>query len=328
MRVHPSVWILPFAFGATLFGARAAYARDCATDSDCPRGYTCMGTTTSDDGGSTGACSASACQTDSDCAPAFRCEVDAYTQCVGTACSLASVCQPQYDVPCATDGDCGPGFACSGSVGGFNCGAHQDAGYPYGTTMTVPCEDVPKPPFLPPPDSGFDVPPICQPGSTCTANTYKTCQSQAPGSCAVDSDCPATWTCGCEQGGFGGGGDVVLPVDADIATDASCAKTCLAPNSDLSTFGGENGAAGPTFGAAGTGGGSDAGAVENTTTPSLGDDTPKAPAATHPNASDSQGGCTVGGGNADAEWFWAALGGLLVAFRRRSRKAAARVLGR
>jgi hypothetical protein len=312
MRTRPSLWVLPLALGATLFGARAAYARDCAVDSDCPRGYACTGTTASADGGLSGTCSASTCQTDSDCAPAFRCEIDAYTQCVGSECSPASVCQPQYDVPCETDSDCGPGFACSGSAGGYNCGAHQDAGYPYGTTMTVPCADVPKPPLLPSPDSGFNIPPICQPGSTCTANTYKTCESQAPGSCEVDSDCPSTWTCACEQGGFGGGGDVLLPADAD----ASCAKTCLAPNSDLGIYG-ENGA-GATFGPAGTGVGDDAGAAS---TPSLGDDTPKAaPAAPH--ASDSEGGCAVGGGNAGAEWFWAPLGGLVVAFRRRSRQRA------
>jgi hypothetical protein len=316
MRIHLSVWVLPFAFGVTLFGARAAYARDCSVASDCPRGYTCTGAAATDDGGSAGTCLASTCQTDSDCAPAFRCDVDAYTQCVGSACGLASVCQPQYDVPCATDGDCGPGFACSGSVGGFNCGAQQDAGYPYGTTMTVPCEDVPKPPFLPPPDSGFNIPAICQPGSTCTSNTYKTCQSQAPGSCDVDSDCPSTWTCGCQQGGVGGEG----PADPAMATtDASCAKACLAPNSDLAFFGGENGA-GASFGPAGTGVGVDAGAVEGAGTPSLGNDTAKA-AAGAPPAGNSSGGCAVGGGGGGAD-FWAPIGGLLVALRRRCRRRA------
>jgi hypothetical protein len=316
MRKHPSVWVLPFAFGATLFGARAAHARDCAVASDCPRGYTCTGPAATDDGGGAGTCLASACQTDSDCAPGFRCDVDAYTQCVGSACAPASICQPQYDVPCATDVDCGPGFVCSGSFGSYNCGAQQDAGFPYGTTMTVPCEDVPKPPFLPPPDSGFNIPPICQPGSTCTSNTYKMCQSQASGSCAVDSDCPSTWTCGCGAvEGLGGG---LVLADASVTTDASCAKACLAPNSDLAVFGGENGG-GASFGPAGTVAGVDAGAVEGVGTPSPGSDAPKA--AGGPAASNSSGGCALGGGGG-TEWFWAPIGGLLAVFRRRSRRRA------
>jgi hypothetical protein len=314
MRPYPFVWILPLAFGVTLFGARASYARDCSA-SDCPRGYACVDTTASDDGGDAGTCLASACQTDSDCAAGFRCDIDAYTECVGGACGLATVCQPQYDVPCEADGDCGPGFTCSGSVGGYNCGAHQDAGYPYGTTMTVPCEDVPGPPIPLPPDSGFDIPPICQPGSTCTSNTYKTCQSQAPSSCSVDSDCPSTWTCGCEQvGGFGG--ELPLLTDGAVATDAACTKTCIAPNSDLGFFGGENGAGG-TFGP--TLDGFDAATTENTGAPSP-DAAASNTAAAASHASDAQGGCDMGGRTGTAGWLWAPIGALFAASRRRSRR--------
>jgi hypothetical protein len=321
MRTHPSVWILPFVVGATLGGVHAAYARDCSADSDCPRGYTCSGTTTSVDGGETGTCLASACQTDSDCGTGFRCEVDAYTECVGNACAPASICQPQYDVPCETDGDCGPGFACSGSVGGYNCGAHQDAGFPYGTTMTVPCEDVPKPPFLPPPDSGFNIPAICQPGSTCTSNTYKTCQSQAPGSCQIDSDCPSTWTCACEEAGGLGGGLVLA--DASATTSTSCTKACVAPNSDLGAFGGNGTAGGASFGPAGIGGGLDAGTTETAGMAPLDAGAANADVAGS-HASDSQGGCDIGGGSGGADWFWATIGALVAAFPRRWRKAAAR----
>jgi hypothetical protein len=164
-------------------------------------------------------------------------------------------------------------------------------------------------------DSGFNIPAICQPGSTCTSNTYKMCQSQAPGSCDVDSDCPSTWTCGCEAEGLGG--SLVL-ADASMMTGASCTKVCLAPNSDLAIFGGENGAGG-SFGPAGTGVGVDAGAVEGAGVPSPGDDTPKAGA---PPAGNSSGGRAVGGGGGGGDCLWAPIGGLLVAVRRRSRKRA------
>ena len=41
--------------------------------------------------------------------------------------------------------------------------------------------------------------------------------------CSVDSDCPSTWTCGCETNCDG-------PV---LAADGGCTTVCIAPNSDL-----------------------------------------------------------------------------------------------
>ncbi len=70
---------------------------------------------------------------------------------------------------------------------------------PYQTSMTVPCSDVPMPPFLPGPDSGFPfpVPAICDAGSTCLSITSKMCVAQQTAACAIDSDCPSTWACQC-----------------------------------------------------------------------------------------------------------------------------------
>ncbi len=253
-------------FCAGLLPARAAEARDCAANSDCPKGFQCSPIGTSADGGP-GVCSSLPCESDSDCGSGTRCEFDVGTECTGSptgtqVCAPLNVCVPQWQAPCTTDSECGPGFACGGDGGAgypgvsgagyVQCGPGQvDASVPsYATSTTIPCADVPEPP-MPPDfgDSGPQIPVICEPGSTCLSVTWKTCNA-AQTACRADSDCPSTWTCGCADIGVVST-PAIFPDGAVQTSSAPCTTVCLAPNSDLS-WGPLNGAAGASGTAVGS----------------------------------------------------------------------------
>ncbi|HLK36983.1 MAG TPA: hypothetical protein VKU41_09560 [Polyangiaceae bacterium] len=224
-----------------------AQARTCSAASDCPKGFDCQPAGMGPDGGPANACVSLSCQSNADCGPGLSCYADMGTRCQtsedgGQTCGPYNACVPQWEAPCVADPDCGPGYTCPPSTfGSYNCGKDQDASLPsYATVSTVPCSAVPKPPFLPPPDSGFVIPSICEAGTTCTKVTWNTCVAQNTGACRVDSDCPQTWTCAC-QSTCG-----ALPPGSGI--DAGCTLGCIPPNSDLSTVTCNGVAGGPSFG--------------------------------------------------------------------------------
>jgi MYXO-CTERM domain-containing protein len=282
-----SCWIL--ACSALLLAAlstREAYARSCAAVTDCAKGFGCEPSGTASDGGPAGTCVSLPCQSDSDCGPGLSCYLDMGTYCTttadgGTSCAPGSACVPQWDAPCTGNTDCGPGFTCSPGPKSWNCGKDQDASQPpYVTSMIVPCSDVPS---LGPP--GFDA-------------------SSLP-FCAVDSDCPSTWTCQCQMT-CGGGSSLEATTDAGKASvDAGCTMACIPPNSDLlvGTCGGGGAAFGPENGGATTPpAASDAGTTPNATGRS---DSP----GTAGSSAARGGGCQTGTGDTTTGW---ALGAAVI----------------
>jgi hypothetical protein len=125
--LRPLAW-LSLTLGALCFllPRDAAACTACATDTDCPRGFTCEGF-----------CAPGSCQADSDCSPGMRCLQDSETVCMGDVCNLMGTCSPVWQGGCTTDADCGTGYQCG--AGGTICG-------PSGCTTTGICQttlDVP-----------------------------------------------------------------------------------------------------------------------------------------------------------------------------------------
>ena len=304
------------AFLSTALASREAHARACSIASDCPRGFDCEPTGVLADGGPTGACTSLSCQKDSDCGPGLRCYLDMGTECVteadgGQSCGPGSACVPQWDAPCTTDTDCGPGFTCSGSTGYYQCGPNQANVMlaPYETSTTVPCSAVPMgPPGFDASALPFQVPSICDAGSTCLSVTSKTCLAQQTPTCMTASQCPSTWTCQCPASC--GGGGVEIPADAGESTvDAGCTLACVAPNSDLVPF--------ICNGGFGLGGGG----VATPPTPTTGGtDSGVTGAGASPGSGSSHGGCQVGPGDGTTGWTLGALALLAGASRRGRRR--------
>ncbi len=265
MTTRRAYWILTLsALASTTLSSRETWARACSVASDCPKGWDCatFDAGAESDGGPAGTCMSLPCQSDSDCGPGLACFIEGWSLGPGlplgtTTPSLfppdggtGSACIPEWEVACTSSSDCGPGFTCPQRTGGFggsyNCGKDQDASEPpYATVTTVPCSAVPTPLSVLGDAAlgGFAIPSICEAGTTCTEVSWNTCVAPQTTPCSVDSDCPSTWTCGCETNCNG-------PV---LASDGSCMTVCIAPNSDL--FGGEicfGGAGGGSFGAIGS----------------------------------------------------------------------------
>jgi hypothetical protein len=309
MKTRHAVWVLAFCtFGALTAPSRRAEARACTMASDCPMGWSCDESDggVAADGGPTGTCISLPCQSDSDCGPGLRCFIEGYSLGSGLPISAStpsllgastggSACIPEWEIACTSASDCGPGFTCPDTTGGFggsvNCGKDQDASEPpYATVTTIPCSEVPNPltafgdASLPPPFSNLS---ICEAGTTCTKVQWNDCVAPQAAPCSVDSDCPSTWTCGCETNCNG-------PV---TGTDGGCVTVCLEPNADLFSgevcFGGEGSS--PGFNGLPTSSGSvpaDSGASAGGS-----GDSPSKSAA-----SGSQGGCQVGSGGASGSW--------------------------
>ncbi len=188
---------------------------------DCPQpGFDCH----LDSDGGAGECVGLACVSDTDCAAAMRCDIG-IKGCMtaadgGSSCS--GWCAPQWQVPCVTAEDCGPGFTCGGGgglsyTGPYACGATPTPIPPYATRTTVPCSRL-VPPNLP---AGLmmELTGTADGGGDCCPIQVTFCVAETTPPCAVDSDCPPTWTCQCAT--------------CDAAFDAACTKQCVAPNADL-----------------------------------------------------------------------------------------------
>ena len=323
MKTRQAVcWVLTFcALAAITASPRQAEARACAQASDCPKGWDCRAAES--DGGPTGTCMSLPCQSSSECGPGLGCFVQGWSLGPGLPASATtqslfapdgSACLPQWEVACTSASDCGPGFTCPPSSGGFggsyNCGKDQDASEPpYATVMTVPCSAVPTPPIpfgdagLP---GGFQIPSICEAGTTCTEVSWNNCVAPQTTPCSVDSDCPSTWTCGCETNCDG-------PV---LAPDGGCTTVCIAPDSDL--FAGELCAGGAGAGSFG---------------PSVSTPAPSSPApdggvgvaasGASPGAASSSsahgGGCQIGSDGSSGSWPFV-VPGVVAAARWRPRR--------
>jgi hypothetical protein len=207
-------------FCAAVLSVRAAHARSCKVNGDCPRGFQCGPLGTAGDTGIPSVCTSLPCGSDSDCAPSTR-------------CGPQNMCVPQWQVPCTTEAECGPGFTCAESdANGPNsyiqCGPGQyDASIPsFATATSISCADVTPTPQPPP---GYI--PVCEAGGTCLSVTWKTCSAPQT-ACKSDLDCPSTWTCSpCVDTGV-----FPAPATPDAAAQldaAACTKVCAAPNSDL-----------------------------------------------------------------------------------------------
>jgi MYXO-CTERM domain-containing protein len=274
------------------------------------------------------------CESDSDCGPGLSCYISGWSLGAALPISTAtpslfppdggkgSACIPQWEIACTSASDCGPGFTCPASAweagaplpatltsltGSYNCGKDQDASEPpYATVTTVPCSAVPTPlSTLGDAALGsFQIPAICEAGTTCTEVSWNNCAAQQTSPCSVDSDCPSTWTCGCETNCDG-------PVRA---SDGGCMMVCIAPNSDL---------LGGVCNGGGEGSGAGFGSLTTTPSSSSGDGGPAAAVAGSPAGSGSssgQGGCQVGSDATGGSWSLVVMTGVLAMARWRPRR--------
>ena len=251
------------------------------------------------------------CQTDADCGPGTRCYVDSPTNtCVtgdgGQQQCSSNACVPQWEAPCSVDTDCGSGFTCSGSGGytQFVCGTRTGQPVPpYATETPTPC---PAPPLPLPLPAGFVPPFSCDAGpGACFSVAWKTCVAEATPPCAVDADCPPTWTCGCKATCPTSGIELPPSSDADAPApiaDTGCTLTCVPPNSDLLPPLG-------CFSAIGNASSPPASATAPTTGVADGG-TPYAHSSAAPadtTGTTAQGGCQVGPGGESPGWFVLAI---------------------
>lgn len=204
----------------SLASSASAQSSTCGSDADCERGYRCDGIGFVDcavppcpvgekcpvleEGcGELKACVPGAtCDSDADCGSAMICYEHTRTSCTGGSraepcaagdddcatpepvapeCEELSEkgCLPRYAAPCRNDRDCG---------GGFRCVEQQSCG----------CSGSPGRDAPPATDTGTSS------GSSDEATAAEDCSCEPSGIfhceslvdvCAVDSDCPADWTC-------------------------------------------------------------------------------------------------------------------------------------
>ena len=227
--------IVAIASAAVLLSGGRARATCCTANSDCPRGFTCLG----------GTCDATIvdCTCDTDCGPNLYCVPAVVTVCTQQPGSATQDCHPQgrcmtaWKRPCATDADCGPG--------GFTCVPNGRFCSGSDCQITATC-------MAPPLPATCATDADCPAAWTCEPDTAlaTACVPEPPHSCPA-SGCPATTPTGAKSclpplfdlvglGGFSGP-PVVLP--------ASC------PVKEHDVTGGAGGA---TAGAGGAGGGAPA----------------------------------------------------------------------
>jgi hypothetical protein len=286
-------WVLAVAiFTGAVTSAAEASARTCAGASDCPLGYTCDGAT----------CMSYGCTTDSDCGPGTRCNLSSgVTTCVtpldgGPMSCTSSQCVPAWDAPCSADTDCGPGFTCSGAGGYDQIKCAPDANFSIPSYATAAPTACPMPP-VPPPN-------LCDGGTQyCFSVSWKTCVGPTTTACKLDSDCPSTWTCGCEATCSLGPAEPVGYDAGAAGVDAGCSMVCTPPNADLVTLacagseGPSNGGSpGPTAPVTPT---SDGGGTTSVPVSGASPTSASAPTSAPTGTGEAgSGGCLIGGGDA------------------------------
>jgi MYXO-CTERM domain-containing protein len=156
MKLGIHLWV---ALVTTVVYGGNAQARCCGADSDCPKGFACLGDADVD-GGLHGFCASwfVPCECDADCVAGLVCYRDSSNVCIAYAdggagtCQLEGQCVAPWQRPCSTNADCGEG--------NFTCSANGEL-----------C-------------SGS----ACQPEYSCVAPSL-------PNTCTANADCPSGWTC-------------------------------------------------------------------------------------------------------------------------------------
>jgi hypothetical protein len=233
-----------------------AFAAECASDADCPRGLVCEVVRTSGcppvgcPSGETcpppepcvvdefRACVPGPCTGDADCSEGLVCLTETHQSCdtagadcpEGMACpepvagecrtTTVSLCAPRYFAPCTTAADCGQGFTCN-EVEECSC-----PGSP-GSSM----------------DGGEPAP---EPDCSCTATGRFQC-AVVPTACATTADCLRGWSCidNPERPVCSGGpGDATCGVEP-VTPD----KVCLPPFWDMASGGRDSGSSSDESGA-------------------------------------------------------------------------------
>jgi MYXO-CTERM domain-containing protein len=309
----------------------------CTSDANCGSGMVCGSQTTTTCSGSTGA--------PVKCDPAAGCEAVPTPPPEETCTtSTRSFCAYRWQLPCNADVDCGDGFVCQPSVmgtcsggtpvdvGSTGTGTTGSAGTSSGTASggssssgtggaagTAPTPSTP--------DTGVTTTPVC------TTTTYYpgSCQPKAK-TCAVDSDCPSTWTCASiVSGSDGTAGRDPMPVDGGATTepaptgeppimssDPIITRVCQSPTG-YPTRGGlpEDGTGSVSLGTdqaskgadAGTAGGAGSTPPPTPSVPATDDDTNTAKPT---GATTGGGGCSVSGASHGSNVaLWLGLVGLL-----------------
>jgi MYXO-CTERM domain-containing protein len=140
-----------------LGAAGVARAQTCASDSDCPQGFACNGTTV--------------VVPEPSCPPNTNCpRPDASAPVVVKACTPKS---------CNADADCGAGMVCYAQTSTACSGGSAVA--PPACASDRPCPDAGAPPK--------------PPEEMCTTTTTKSCMYRSQLPCNKDSDCGAGFTC-------------------------------------------------------------------------------------------------------------------------------------
>ncbi|HYQ01788.1 MAG TPA: MYXO-CTERM sorting domain-containing protein [Polyangiaceae bacterium] len=183
--------------------------KECSTDSDCAKGWTCHESGTSDcatpacppgekceaqptDCAATTykTCQPMPCHADSECADGMICYTFTSTRCAASDCApgqtcpnsctteMQSACAPRYVVPCNTASDCGSGFSCESNEN-CECSGSGSAPATPGNGASAGSASTPEP-----------EPPSC----SCEQSKDKSCHTQ-PVNCTADSDCLTGWTC-------------------------------------------------------------------------------------------------------------------------------------
>ena len=214
-------------------------------------------------------CVLASCTVDSDCADGMACSITTEQSCSsagnGSKCSLPDAscptpppptcttytygtCTPKYNLPCKVDSDCGSGFTCipepcecapslqSGGGSTSNVGVVNPGGpaiWADASSRAVP-EDAAAADVAVPDPVDDAATPIVAPvdaACACPAVPVNECQLN-PISCAVDKDCPTTWTCQLENSVSCACPMIVMTDGSSppcVCPDASSTGTCIPP---------------------------------------------------------------------------------------------------
>lgn len=246
-------------------------ARECADDSECPKGFTCEQTVNlacpeiacapdtecepiECDSGPLYECVSVECDSDDDCAEGMVCHTETWRLCADgcpegasdeecqqqeSACEeqSESSCVPRYALACEADGDCGPGFSCLEIE---SCGCAGSAGSA-GSAEPAPdpnAGDAGGEEMEPQAEPGDSPPPedavpqdLEDPNCFCEPTGAYQCELNIV-ACDTSDDCPEGFECGPNPEG----GVCWASSDGDSGcSEPDPAQICLPPYHDLAT---------------------------------------------------------------------------------------------
>ncbi len=266
---------------------------DCASDSDCAEGMTCVEVEME-------RCAQPACPADGECPkPESTCEAEPRSYCV-----------PSYLLPCSADSDCGPGFSCREQEA---CACGGSAGNPEPSPGAAPPDEGGGSSGFAPADPDADPAEMPAEDENCgcePSGEFACVLDQA--ACTSDADCQAGFTCEDNPNGV-----CWASPDGDMGCSTpDPAKLCMPPYTDL--YGGvgrsEDGAVSYPEAPAGDPS-SDPGDQNTAGEGAAADDAGAA------GGESESGGCSVAAAGAPASWGLTALALFGLAGLRRRRSA-------